>query len=341
MAKIPEAQHNTKALIDRYHESKQEGHRPHLGASLLGHNCQRYLWLTFRWAKKEKFNGRILRLFRRGNNEERIIISDLRAIGIDVKTTDGSQDRVHFGNHVSGSIDGIALSGVPEAPKKKHVLEFKTHSKKSFDDLEKKGVQKSKFQHFIQCQVYMLGMDIDRALYVAVCKDDDRYYFERIPLEKDLAEKYVAKGHAIVASDRMPEPLSTDPTWYECKWCSFYKFCHKSELPEVNCRTCAHSTPKEDSTWRCERHASDGIPVDYQRTGCDDHALHPDLVPWEIDFDSSSDWEPVYLINEKPVINGPSGYLSSEIVANPEICAEDNDFVNLIKKEFPGSKIVE
>jgi CRISPR/Cas system-associated exonuclease Cas4 (RecB family) len=340
MAKIPEPTVSTASLIDEHHQKHQDVPRPHLGASLLGHHCERYLWLSFRWVRPEQFPGRILRLFRRGQNEESIIVNDLRAIGIDVKTTNGSQDRVDFGNHVSGSMDGIANYGVPEAPGKRHVLEMKTHNKKSFDDLEKHGVQKSKPQHYAQCQVYMLGSKIDRALYIAVCKDDDRYYFERVKLDRKLAKSYVEKGHRIVASDRIPDPISHDPTWYQCRMCSYYEFCHKAALPEVNCRTCAHSTACNDSTWRCERHDADNIPVDFQRTGCDDHALHPDVVPWEMDQDASTEHQPVYIIEGKPVTNGQDGYLSSEIVANPLFCSLDDDGVKQIKQTFPGAKII-
>lgn len=331
---IPEPTNSTAALIDAHHERHQEPPRPHLGASLLGHPCDRYLWLSFRWVRPERFPGRILRLFRRGQNEEAVIISDLRAIGVDVKTTNGSQDRVDFGSHVSGSMDGIANYGVPEAPNKKHVLEFKTHSKKSFDDLAKKGVEESKYQHYAQCQVYMLGYGIDRALYVAVCKDDDRYYCERIKLDKGLAEDLVARGHRIVSDDRLPPPLSTDPTWYQCRFCSYHAVCHKSGLPEVSCRTCAHSTPMKDSTWRCERHQADGIPVEFQRAGCDNHALHPDLVPWQMDQDASTEWEPVYIIDGVSVKNGPGGYLSTEIVANPSACAQGDEGIEALRKDF-------
>ena len=137
--KIPESDHSITALIDKYHESKQEGPRPHLGASMLGHHCDRWLWLSFRWAVQEKFPGRILRLFRRGQMEEATIVSDLRAIGMDVRGTSGQQARVDFGSHVSGSVDAIIESGVPGATHTRHVAEFKTHSKKSFDDLVKAG----------------------------------------------------------------------------------------------------------------------------------------------------------------------------------------------------------
>jgi len=171
--KIPEPDNSIQSLIDKHHEAIADVPRPHLGASTLGHVCDRWLWLSFRWAVQPSFPGRILRLFRRGHQEEANIISDLRAIGIDVRKV-SAQHRVDFGSHVSGSIDAIIDKGVPEAPKSKHIAEFKTASKKAFDDLEKNGVEKSKPEHFVQMQVYMAGTGIDRALYLTVCKDDDR-----------------------------------------------------------------------------------------------------------------------------------------------------------------------
>ncbi len=112
MSTLPDPQHSIAALIDAAHEAKAEAPRGHLGASLLGHHCDRWLWLNFRWAVIEKFPGRILRVFRRGQNEEAQIVSDLRAIGIDIRDTQGAQSRVDFGAHVGGSLDGIIHSGV-------------------------------------------------------------------------------------------------------------------------------------------------------------------------------------------------------------------------------------
>jgi hypothetical protein len=139
--KLPEPMNTITNLIDQYHKAQSERPRPHMGCSALGHPCDRWLWLNFRWAVVEEFEGRILRLFRRGQNEEEIIVRDLRNVGIDIRS---SQARVNFGSHVSGSLDGIVESGIPEAPKKRHVAEFKTHSKKSFDDMVNHGVTTSK-----------------------------------------------------------------------------------------------------------------------------------------------------------------------------------------------------
>ena len=242
--KIPDPVNSIENLIDQAHENRQEKPRPHMGCSMLGHPCDRYLWLSFRWAVVEKFKGRILRLFRRGQLEENTITQDLRAIGIDIRSTTGNQARVDFGCHVSGSVDGIIYHGVPEALNKKHIAEFKTHSTKSFNDLLKQGVEKSKPMHFVQMQVYMLGTDIDRALYLAINKDNDEIYTERVRLDKKLAEKYVERGKRIALADRMPEPLSSDPTWYQCKFCDGHDQCFGSKTTKhVNCRTCAMATP--------------------------------------------------------------------------------------------------
>lgn len=346
---IPQPENSISALIDQCHEKRENKPRPHMGVSMIGHSCDRWLWLSFRWAVQPEFPGRILRLFRRGHMEEVQIVSDLRAIGIDVRNQSAKQASVDFGSHVSGSIDAIIDGGVPEAPTKTHIAEFKTHSLKSFNDLEKNGVEKSKPIHYAQMQAYMLGSRIDRALYYAVCKDDDRIYTERVKLDKPFAEKLVERAKRIALSDRMPEPISSDPSWYVCKFCDAHSFCHETKLTKhVNCRTCAHSTAKEDSTWRCERHDSDGIPVEFQRVGCDDHVLHPDLVPWT-QKESFDEWIGIYVIDGVDVWNGQhiSGgkksdavFTSREILEHLHIVKNPPDVLLKVKEAFPGAKIV-
>jgi len=337
--KIPEAENSIVALIDKYHEARPEELRAHMGASALGKPCDRWLWLSFRWAVQPVFPGRIKRLFRRGHAEERQIVSDLRAIGIDIRATNEQQSRVDLGCHVGGSLDGIIYSGVPEAPAKKHVAEFKTHSQKSFDKLVREGVEKSKFEHFVQMQLYMHGTKIDRALYVAVCKNDDSMYTERVRYDAAVAEKYIARGHRLATDDRMPPPISTDASWYECKICPAHEFCHQTKLTKhVNCRTCAHSTAKPDGQWRCERYESDDIPVEFQRQGCESHVLHPDLVPWQRK-EGPDEWTAVYVIEGREVANGEGDwhvFSSREIVANPGACHHDDEMVNRLRAEMDG-----
>lgn len=335
MTAIPESKNHLSTLIDQAHEKKADSFREHLGASLLGHPCDRYLWISFRWAVKPTFPGRMLRLFRRGHNEEDTVIADLKLINCAINER---QNRVDFGSFVSGSCDGIITSGLPGGYEKhKFVLEIKTHSKKSFDDLIKKGVALGKEQHFIQMQAYMLGLKIDRALYYAVCKDDDRIYTEIVKLDHALAQKYVERGKKIALSDYMPEPLSADPSWYQCKMCNFHSFCHDTKLTkEVNCRTCALSTANDNSTFTCSKYDNWEIAAEHQRTGCPGHVLHPELVPWER-TESDNAHEAVYIIDGQPVRNGEPCervYSSAEIIADPNACAHPDETTEALRDTF-------
>lgn len=313
---IPDGEYTVTALIDKAHENQSEKPRPHMGCSLLGHPCDRYLWLNFRWAAVEKFPGRILRLFRRGQNEEATVVADLREIGCVITDTGSEQSRVDFGSHVSGSLDGVIQSGAPGGGNQSHVLEIKTHSQKSFDALKKEGVRKSKPMHWIQMQVYMLGKGLERALYVAVNKNTDEIYTERVSLDESIAASAIERGKRIALADRMPEPMrGGGPSWYECKFCPAYAMCWKSEpTKQVNCRTCAHSTAKEDSTFECEQWQA-VIPIHAQHEGCQKHALHPDMVPWALNEASSTDSVAAYVIDGQIVLNGEGHVSSQEMVS--------------------------
>lgn len=340
MVAIPQKDSPLVKLIDAYHEFMAPPPRYHMGASLLGHHCERYLWLNFRWAVIEKHTGRMLRLFRRGQNEEETIVSDLKNAGIDIRFTGANQITIDFGCHVAGSLDGVIYKGVPESPTKKHIAEFKTHGLKSFAELVNHGVQKSKPTHYAQMQNYMLGSaqvnqgkPIDRALYVGVCKDNDNLHIERVKLDKKFAEKTIQKGKRIAVQNEMPPPVSTDPSWYQCKMCSYSEFCHETKTTDqVNCRTCAHSTAKEDGTWFCEKWKST-IPNKNQISGCWSHVIHPDLTPWKL-AGGLDEWNAIYIIDGKKVVNGSKGFKSNELLTNPKACAHADKFVNNLRDNF-------
>jgi hypothetical protein len=297
------------------------------------------LWLSFRWAVIEEFEGRMLRLFRRGQNEELTVVNDLRAIGMNIRT---GLKQMSFGSHIAGSPDAIINSGVPESPRDKYILEVKTHNKASFHSLSKLGVEKSKPSHYIQMQVYMRGARLNTALYYAVCKDNDEVYTEIVPYVQAIAESAIKRGQEIALRDTIPPKISENPSWYLCKLCASHDLCHGTKLTkQVNCRTCAHATAKDDNTWRCERHDADNIPVEFQRKGCASHVLHPHLVPWE-QGNSDTEWQAVFMVDGKAVKNGKANntdvYSSHELVANAKACAEPDKLMTDLRKEF-GTRI--
>ena len=327
MAQVPEPVHTTVARIyEAYENDAEDGNRPHLGASLTGHACERFLWLTFRWVDAKKFPGRMLRLFETGQLEEARFVKNLRRIGVEVHdvTPDGKQWRVSdLGGHFGGSMDGACV-GLPEAPKTWHVIEMKTHNDKSFNDLTKNGVAKAKPQHYAQMQVYMGLTGMERALYLAVNKNTDELYSERVDFDPVEFAKLKARAERVINANEPPLRCSNDPSWYVCKMCDFHAHCHGEEAPAVNCRTCAHSTPEMDgdATWSCaiQGHGAIDVPIAIQRTGCSQHRYIPILLER---FAKQSDYvngDVVYETEAGPFVNGdPSnGALASQEIRDCE-----------------------
>lgn len=288
---IKRAEQTLTAIESAVQADRDDGLRQHLGASLIGRECERALWLTFRWAKPQAFEGRMLRLFARGQREEQVFIDLLRNAGVavvDVDATTGKQFTfAALGGHFGGSMDA-ACQGLPESSVW-HVVEMKTHGKKSFDELEKIGVKLAKPAHYDQMQCYMGWTGMTRALYMAVCKDDDRLHLERIDADPDRFEVLMNKAERIIKAIEPPPRISEDAAWFQCKLCEFNSICHGTEAPIPTCRSCCHSAPELDGNarWFCTRHKMD-LAVDDQKQGCQGHLFIPQLFDrWASVMDAS------------------------------------------------------
>jgi len=324
MAPLPPPPTPTLAAILASREAEAgDGLRRHLGASQIGKACERALWLDFRWATPARFPGRILRLFETGQLEEARLVRDLRRTGatvLDVDPATGRQWRVEaHGGHFGGSLDAVAI-GLLEAPRTWHVVEFKTHSAKSFRELEAKGVAAAKPQHWAQMQIYMQLTGITRALYVAVCKDTDALHLELVRVDTEAAQRLLAKAARIIEASRPPARLSDDPTWYECRICDHHGVCQGGDAPALTCRSCLHATPlihgadsgqgADSGGWHCARWDT-ALDLDTQRRACARHLFVPDLVPGEV-VDAGEDHVVYRLTDGSTWVNDARGALAGE-----------------------------
>lgn len=246
--------------------------RPYLGMSQLGNECSRYLWYQFRWAYTDKTSKRMLRLWDRGHREEPVIIRALNEIGIEVWGDQTNMEAVH--GHVKGHCDGIC-KGVIEAPKTEHLCEFKTVKDSGFKELQKKKLKKYSATYYGQCQLYMHFLKLKRTLFIAVNKNDDHYYVERVAYDKSYAEDLIRKAEHIVTSDTPPDRAYPTKTFYKCTWCEARNVCWNNEPMKKGCRTCKHSEVAVEGTWLCNKYAVtfNKIPVEFQRIGCSQYEV--------------------------------------------------------------------
>lgn len=296
MAPLPKPTPSTvRAIYAAYEARNEQRDGRSISVSMLAEECARKLFFDFRWVSPhEDINGRTLRIFETGVLEEERWIENLRMIGCEVVSHEpnGKQIMVEAcSGHVRGYLDSEIL-GLPEAPKTWHVGEIKSHNLKSFTALKKDGVRKAKPLHFCQLQTYMHQRGRDRGIYLAVCKDNDELYAERLEIDTPYVLRMLARAQGIINANVPPAKLHEDPDHkmaFACGWCKHRPICHDGAMPRSNCRTCLYSTPEDGGSWSCARWAKP-LSNDEQQAGCPAHLYLPGLVPGEqIDADEEAE----------------------------------------------------
>ena len=332
MGNLTKFQDQTTATVEAiYAWNKKRGSsekmRKYLGASIAGHECDRYLWFSFRQCFIPNFSGRIYRLFDRGNREESVFIEELRGIGCEVVDRDEDGDQIGIsaiGGHFRGHLDGVGV-GIPESPKTWHVLEFKTHCEKSFNELEKVGVKVSKPVHYAQMMIYMGHLKLTRALYLAVNKNDDRLHSERIHFNRDEFRSIMMRMDRIINSISLPDRCSKRSDYFRCKMCDAQALCWGLDtvryvpLPFKSCRHCCHATPEVDSDdgrWTCNAMIPDNgykdraILADTDHP-CSKHLLIPGFFVNAEPIDAGDTWIKFRMSDGEEFVHGDGSDCSS------------------------------
>lgn len=276
-----------KALAKRILEEIDEycvrtydgGHRSHLGASLIGRECKRYLWYVFRWCLHEKHSGRQQRLFNRGHREEARFIEWLEGIGFKVwfenrdeaPNEKGEYPQYRISDvmgHFGGSLDGIAVLPERYGIEEPVLLEFKTNGTGAgFNKLADDGMPIAKPEHFAQTSTYGKKYNFRYCVYLNINKNDDSLHIEVVKLNHNLGEQMIMKAEQIIMSQTAPARLSDNPTFHKFGYCHMKDVCHKGAVVEVNCRSCAFARPVENAEWFCEVH-NGNIPKDFIAKAC-------------------------------------------------------------------------
>lgn len=259
-------------------EAEKEGYRTHLGASVIGNECARYLYYHFRWFKKEIHSARMHRIFGQGHAIEAQIRALLTACGaefIDTVDTEGKQLRFSdFGGHFGGSVDGLfrwPAIGLVNAV----LLECKSKKTGSpFNSLVKDGVEVSEPRHFAQQSVYGKAFNITHACYITYNKNDSSIYVEIVELSTATAEEMRNKALQVITTKVPPPRLSNKETFWICKMCSLWGVCHKNDAVVPNCRNCKYSEPADNAEWVCNKYQQT-IPKEFIPQGCASHELLP------------------------------------------------------------------
>lgn len=240
--------------------------RHHLGASVLGNGCDRYLWYSFRWTLMPKHSSRIHRLFRRGHREEARIIEMLRSTGLVVSTnlvelcenvqlpptpnsidiirnygldvykpasvTTDTQIKANLPPHMGGSMDGILHVPANYVGMFGYFMpiEVKTHNQRSFTAMKKNGdsIRWNVPQHFVQGNTYAVRTGCTHFLYVAENKNDDSLYIKQEVAETSVTALNIVRAEQIIYKENETHIAKTQEKW-RCRMCDYDAVCNRKK----------------------------------------------------------------------------------------------------------------
>jgi hypothetical protein len=219
--------------------------RTYLGASRLGHACERALQFEFVGAPKDEgadFGGQTLRIFEIGHQLEDLAIRWLRAAGIDLYTRKGNRpDGEQFGFSVAGGrirghVDGIIADAPASLGLHTPALwECKTMNARNWRACVKDGVTVSKPVYAAQIAIYQAymeasvpGISTAPALFTAINKDTAELYHQLVPFDAALAQRMSDRAVRILqateAGDLLPR-IAANRDFFECRFCSHAERC--------------------------------------------------------------------------------------------------------------------
>lgn len=214
--------------------------RKYLGASRIGEECERKLAYEFHQTPKDEgsdFQGKTLRIFDMGHDGEDRMAEYLKLAGFQLQThtDEGKQIGISDANGLfKGHLDGY-IHGGPAIEGLKYPLlwENKALGDKSWNDLKKNGLKKSKPVYYAQVQVYMGYKDLQACLFTALNRDTGEIHVELVLFNARDCQDYIDKVVRLVKTQSPDEAtkISKDPSDFRCKFCDFRQRCHSTKQP--------------------------------------------------------------------------------------------------------------
>ncbi len=217
--------------------SKQE-RRQYLGASAIGDACERRAQFDYVGCDRDpdgEFKPKTLRKFDFGHMGEELARAWFQDAGFKLTNTNQRTGRP-FGfqqldGRFRGHVDGVFLDG----PKIEGVgypclWETKSTSAKTFREVAKHGLKKSRPGYYAQVAIYAAYLDLTEhpTIFTVTNLDSGEQLHLLIPFDAEEAQRMSDRAVRIIkaadAGELLPRPFGS-ADYFECKFCSFSERC--------------------------------------------------------------------------------------------------------------------
>ena len=216
-------------LVERAAAATMELPRSYLGASIIGHPCDRQV--QFDWWVRPLLPARVRSIFARGHVFEARMREQLIAAGFAFAPME-SCEFVALDGYFRGHADGIILA-VPAMPgiyfPLPAIWEAKALNSKNWKAVSRDGLAKVFPRYSVQISVYQyfLGKFND-ALVTCFNSDSCEPLHFSLTYNAERAEQAIDRATTIIAATKAGELLprfTTDPNDWRCKICSHRERC--------------------------------------------------------------------------------------------------------------------
>lgn len=217
-------------------QNDDQERRTYLGASVIGKECTRALQFELAGAPKEKgFGDLTLRKFQLGHVGEEIAREWFWRAGFDLVQKNqrtGQPFRfMQLNERFAGTPDGVFIKGPAiEGVGYPCLWEAKSVGNKTFNEIKKHGLKKSRPTYYAQVAIYQayLNLTDHPCIFTVTNLDSGDQLHLLIPFDAEEAQRMTDRAVQIVsatdAGELLPRPFP-DAEYYVCKFCDFAKRC--------------------------------------------------------------------------------------------------------------------
>jgi hypothetical protein len=217
------------AHVERATATAAKMPRPYLGASIVGHECQRQV--QYDWWCLPTLSARIQLIFDRGHAFEALARAQLIQAGF-VFAPNEALEFVALDGAMKGHADGIIIAG-PAMPgvylQLPAIWECKALNAKNWRAVNANGLVRTFGRYGVQIAVYQKFLDkTNPALVTVINSDNCEILHLALPYDAERAEQAVARAEAIIAATRagelLPRAYDSRNDW-RCRVCPHTKRC--------------------------------------------------------------------------------------------------------------------
>ena len=202
-------------------------HRRYIGASSIGNDCGRSIWLSYNGVKGKPWTAKQRRTLEIGKRLEDMMLDYIELAGFKITRPEKGSNGIPCQDDevpiFRGNMDGLLHLTDTHVV----VLEIKTAKASEYKKFVDVGLKSWKPTYYAQLQSYMGMKKLKNAVIFVLNKDSSEWHCEWVEYDDIYFHELRVKALAISTVDDEPKKINENASYWICQMCKFKDVCHK------------------------------------------------------------------------------------------------------------------